>query len=249
MKPTIRVLLSSATIFGYLKLTFALHLNIQKPDTVLISVPFDQLQSIKWLENPNYMKSTCGTFKAYNTDTIKKIAGRWYTTHMSSIPSTTDHCSQFTNIRSPCKCIGIDFTIAMKENIISFVTFSTNTLENSVTYEMATASFVGNTQLNMNEIILRSFLVKSNAKMKGLEGYIIPSGVIIDSDDFKSYMIMVFCKEKAKEPIVMILVNALPISERIINITTNYLKNNKIKTKLSEISHKNCKYGKNIVGY
>ncbi|KAF0771803.1 Uncharacterized protein FWK35_00005473 [Aphis craccivora] len=220
-----------------------------KPDTVLISVPFDQLQSIKWLENPNYMKSTCGTYKAYNTDTIEKVVGRWYTIYMSKIPSTTDHCSQFTNIRSPCKCIGIDFTIALKENVISFVTFSTNTLENSVTYEMATASFVGNTQLNMNEIILRSFLVKSNAKMKGLEGYIIPSGVIIDSDDFKSYMIMVFCKEKAKKPIVMVLVNALPISERITNITLNYLNDNKFKTKLYTISHKNCKYGKNIVGY
>jgi len=73
MQPTIRVLLLSATIFGYLKLTFAFRLNIQKPDTVLISVPFDQLKSIKWLENPNYMKSTCGTFKPYNTDTIGKV--------------------------------------------------------------------------------------------------------------------------------------------------------------------------------
>ncbi|CAI6366409.1 unnamed protein product [Macrosiphum euphorbiae] len=73
--------------------------------------------------------------------------------------------------------------------------FSTNTAESSVTYELATASFFGKRHLNMNQIILRSFVLKSNAKITGLGGFIIPHGVIVDSDDFKSYIIMVFCKE------------------------------------------------------
>jgi hypothetical protein len=74
MQSTIRALLSIATILGCLKLTFSLHLNIPKPDTVLISVPFDQLQNINWMGgNPDYMESTCGTFKAYETDTIEKV--------------------------------------------------------------------------------------------------------------------------------------------------------------------------------
>lgn len=59
----------------------------------------------------------------------------------------------------------------------------------------------------------------------------------------------IFLYIEAKKPIVMVLVNALPISERITNITLNYLNDNKFKTKLYTISHKNCKYGKNIVGY
>jgi len=54
---------------------------------------------------------------------------------------------------------------------------------------------------------------------------------------------------EAEKPIVMVLVNALPISKRIMNITINYLNDNKFKTNLFEISHDDCKYAKNIVGY
>jgi len=32
------------------------------------------------------------------------------------------------DVRSPCGCIGIDFTISMEFGIISFVMFSTNTM-------------------------------------------------------------------------------------------------------------------------
>ncbi|XP_025190209.1 uncharacterized protein LOC112590847 [Melanaphis sacchari] len=249
MESTIRELLSSATILGCLKLTFALHLNIQKPDTVLISVPFDQLKNIEWLGNPNYTKSTCGTFKAYDTKTVEKVVGRWYTIYMSNIPSTTDYCSQFTNIKSPCKCIGIDFTISTKDDTISFVMFSSNTNENSVTYELATASLIGNRQLNMEKIILRSFVIKSNARIKGLGGFVVPHGAIVDSDDFKSYMILVFCLEKTAKPIIMVLVNALPASENIMDIALKYLNDNHFNAKLFRVHHNNCKYAQNIVGY
>jgi len=73
MRSTKRILLSSATIFECLKLTLVLQINIPKPDTVYLKVPFDQLKNIQWLENPNYMKSACGTFKAYDTETIEKV--------------------------------------------------------------------------------------------------------------------------------------------------------------------------------
>ncbi|XP_060865281.1 uncharacterized protein LOC132941304 isoform X2 [Metopolophium dirhodum] len=247
MKSAKRILLlSSATIFQCLKLTFAFQLNIPKPDTVYLSVPANQYNSIQWLENPNYMKSTCGTFTAYKT---KTVVGRWYTIYVSNIPSTTDYCSQFTNVRNPCRCSGIDFTIAIEDSVISFVMFSTNTAKNSVTYELATASFFGNQHLNMNQIILRSFVLRSNAKMTGLGGFIIPHGVIVDSDDFKSYIIMVFCKERAVTPIVMILVNALPISEKITNTTLKYLNDNQFNSQLFKVHHHHCKHGQNIVGY
>ncbi|XP_029347170.1 uncharacterized protein LOC100573684 isoform X3 [Acyrthosiphon pisum] len=72
MKSAKRILLSSVTIFQCLKLTFALQLNIPKPDTVYLSVPANQYNNIQWLENPNYMKSTCGTFAAYET---KRLSG------------------------------------------------------------------------------------------------------------------------------------------------------------------------------
>ncbi|XP_026819743.1 uncharacterized protein LOC113558480 isoform X2 [Rhopalosiphum maidis] len=168
---------------------------------------------------------------------------------MSSIPSTTDYCSQFTNVQSPCKCSGIDFTIDMEDNIISFVLFSTNTKEKSVTYELATASFVGKSQLKMDKIILRSFVIQSNAKINGIAGFIVPQGVIVDSDDFKSYIIMVFCKERAKKPIVMVLVNALPVSEKVTDIALKFLNDNNFETKLFKVHHNNCKYGQNIVGF
>ncbi|XP_060853622.1 uncharacterized protein LOC132931698 [Rhopalosiphum padi] len=250
MQPTIRVLLSIATILGCLKLTFSLQLNIPKPDTVLISVPFDQLKNINWMAgNPDYTESTCGTFKAYETDTIEKVVGRWYTVYISNIPSTTDYCSQFSNIQSPCRCSGIDFTIDMKDNVISFVLFSTNIQEKSVTYELATASFVKKTQLKMDKIILRSFVMKTHGKTNGLAGFIVPQGVIVDSDDFKSYIVMVFCKERAKKPIVMVLVNALPISEKVMDIALKFLNDNNFDTRLLNVQHSNCKYGQNIVGY
>jgi len=73
MRSAKRILLSSVIIFECLKLTLVLQINIPKPDTVYLSVPFDQLKNIQWLENPNYMESTCGRFKAYNTGTIKKV--------------------------------------------------------------------------------------------------------------------------------------------------------------------------------
>ncbi|XP_022172562.1 uncharacterized protein LOC111035306 [Myzus persicae] len=249
MQSAKRILLLSSTIFVCLKLTFAFHINIPKPDTVYISIPSDQYNNIQWLEDPKYTKSTCGTFRAYDTETLEKVVGRWYTIYVSNIPSTSAYCSQFTNVQRLCKCSGIDFTIAIKDNAISFVMFSTNTVEKSVTYELATASFFGNRQLNMNQIIIRSFVLKSNEKMKGLGGFIIPNGVIVDSDDFKSYIIMMFCKERAVKPTVMVLVNALPISEEIKNITLKYLTDNKIDIQLVKVSHKNCRHGQNIVGY
>jgi len=74
MKSAKRILLlSSATIFQCLKFTFAFQLNIPKPDTVYLGVPANQYNKIKWLENPNYMKSTCGTFAAYKTKTVEKV--------------------------------------------------------------------------------------------------------------------------------------------------------------------------------
>ncbi|KAL4099079.1 hypothetical protein QTP88_023568 [Uroleucon formosanum] len=234
MKSEKLVLLSSATIFQCLKFTFAFQLNIPKPDTVFLSVPTNQYENIQWLENPNYMKSTCGTFTAYETKTVEKVVGRWYTIYVSNIPKTTDYCSQFTNVQSVCRCSGIDFTIAIKYGSISFVMFSRNIEEDSVTYELATASFSGNRHLNMNQIILRSF--------------IIPHGVVVDSDDFKSYIIMVFCKERAVKPIVMILVNELPISEEITNTISKYLNDNHFDSRLLKVRHHHCKHGQNIVG-
>jgi len=73
MRSVKRILLSSVTIFECLKLTLLLQINIPKPDTVYLSVPFDQFQNIQWFENPNYMESTCGRFKAYDTGTIQKV--------------------------------------------------------------------------------------------------------------------------------------------------------------------------------
>jgi len=73
MKSEKLILLSSAAIFQCLKLTFAFQLNIPKPDKVYLSVPSDQYENIQWLENPNYMKSTCGTFIAYETKTVEKV--------------------------------------------------------------------------------------------------------------------------------------------------------------------------------
>ncbi|XP_015367253.1 PREDICTED: uncharacterized protein LOC107164082 isoform X2 [Diuraphis noxia] len=248
MWSTKRILLSSVTMLECLKLTLMFQINIPKPDTVYISVPFDEFKNIQWFENPNYMESTCGTFKAYDEGTIQKIVGRWYTMYVSNIPSTTHHCSQFTNVKGPCGCSGIDFTIALNYGVISFVMFSTNTIKQSVTYELATATIFGNRQLNMNKIILRSFVLNSNAKVTGLGGFVIPRGVIVDSDDFNSYIIMVFCKEGATKPSVMILVKALPISKVINNVVFKYLNENKFDSKLYKVNHENCQYGKNIVG-
>lgn len=73
MKSEKLILISSATIFQCLKFTFAFQLNIPKPDTVYLSVPTNQYENIQWLENPNYMKSTCGTFRAYETKTVEKV--------------------------------------------------------------------------------------------------------------------------------------------------------------------------------
>ncbi|KAL5242058.1 hypothetical protein ACI65C_009468 [Semiaphis heraclei] len=126
--------------------------------------------------------------------------------------------------------------------------FSTNIEENSVIYESATASFFGNLQLNMNKIVLRSFVLRSNAAITGLGGFIIPHGVMVDSDDLNSYIIMVFCKEGAVKPVIMILVKELPISKKIINITFKYLKDNHFDSQLYKVNHKGCKYGQNIVG-
>lgn len=53
----------------------------------------------------------------------------------------------------------------------------------------------------------------------------------------------------AVKPTVMVLVNALPISEEIKNITLKYLTDNKIDIQLVKVSHKNCRHGQNIVGY
>jgi hypothetical protein len=47
----------------------------------------------------------------------------------------------------------------------------------------------------------------------------------------------------------MVLVNALPISEKVTDIALKFLNDNNLNKKLLNVQHSNCKYGQNIVGY
>ncbi|XP_025414899.1 uncharacterized protein LOC112686704 isoform X1 [Sipha flava] len=224
--------------------------QVPRPETVLVPVPFDQLDNIRWLIDPKTMSSTCGQFKAYVTNrTVDLVVGRWYTIYTSKIPSTTSYCSQLTNINQECGCFGIDFTIAIGDDLISFVMFSTNSSESSTSYQLAVASFSGKSQLNMNQIVLRSLVLQPNAKISGKGAYVVPSAVVVDSDDFDSYMIMLVCREMAIKPLIIVLVNALPMSDQTKYVVLKYLKRNGLDFYLHSVDHSNCNYAQNIVGF
>lgn len=48
--------------------------ELPRSDTVLVPVPFGQLEKIRWLIDPDTMSSTCGQFKAYVTNrTVDRV--------------------------------------------------------------------------------------------------------------------------------------------------------------------------------
>ncbi|VVC24357.1 Calycin [Cinara cedri] len=242
---------SIAIIITCLKLTRALELAVPKPDTVFVPVPYDLLENVQWMMgDPGKMHSTCGTFDTYkeHTSKLEQIVGRWYTMYMSNIPIETDYCSQFSNVQLPCGCLGIDFTTALGEGLVSFVMFSSNTAEMAVTYEIIAASVIGKNQLNFNQLVMRTIVVHPNATILGKGAYLIPSGAIVDTDHFQSYIILLLCKEGGLQPIVMVLVNALPMADDITEKVFQYLKDNRLDTKLLKVYDQDCRYARNIVG-
>jgi hypothetical protein len=109
-----------------------------------------------------------------------------------------------------------------------------------------------------------------------ISAYVVPSAVVVDTDDFDSYMIMLVCRESkffkynyfrvpaqpftnhnycsppvsvAIKPLIIVLVNALPMSDQTKYVVLKYLKRNGLDFYLHSVDHSNCNYAQNIVGF